>query len=109
MFPVALRQLATLQLNVLVQASCHGVAGCCGISSSTATAAAGGGAANVFDRNAKRKQRNRAAAAADADTYDYLKDRVYKRDKLLASCPCQIKVVLSQLFVKPPVLFWCGV
>lgn len=31
---------------------------------------------NVFDRKTKRKQRNRAAMAPDADTYDYLKDRV---------------------------------
>lgn len=34
------------------------------------------GVVNVFDRSTKRKQKNRAAVASDADTYDYLKDRV---------------------------------
>lgn len=39
--------------------------------------------ANVFDRGAKRKQRNRAAIAPNADTYDYLKDKV----RMLGSPP----------------------
>ncbi len=31
---------------------------------------------NVFDRSAKRQQKNRAAVARDAESYDYLKDKV---------------------------------
>ena len=42
---------------------------CCGYSTAT-------GAANVFDRRTKCLQRSRAATAPNADTFDYLKDRV---------------------------------
>lgn len=64
MLAVALRQLAAL------------TAGSCSICTTSAVSAAATGAANVFDRSTKKKQRIRAALASDADTYDYLKDKV---------------------------------
>ena len=49
-------------------------------------AASSPGAMNVFDRAAKRLQRNRAALDEEADTYDYLRNEVRKRQARQAQC-----------------------
>ena len=41
---------------------------------------AGSRGMNVFDRKAKRWHKNRAAMAPDADTFDYLRDEVRRKD-----------------------------
>lgn len=67
MFAVAMRQL------VAALTSSRSI---CATSTLSGSAAPIGSSINVFDRKAKRNQRIRAATASDADTYDYLKDRV---------------------------------